>query len=123
MKKIIVCTNETLRKGESFFIDLDISIPEMNLNEHEAIVLTPVLTKGNHSQELPHVLINGEMRHKGYRQMVKHLGKDVFSSTYNIYRAFKVRRSRDRVCYYNIRIDYESWMNGAVIEMRNVDRI
>lgn len=123
MEKIIVQTNETLRKGESLFIDLDINIPKMNLDEHEAIVLTPILKKENHSKELPHVLINGKIRHKGYQQMVKYLGRDVLSSTYNIYRAFRVRRFCDRVCYYNILIDYENWMNGAVIELGDIERI
>lgn len=122
-KLFFVQANELSKRGNAFHINLDIDIPKMQLDENDSIVLTPVLTEGEHIHELPHILINGKMRHKGYKQMVRYVGEAVVSSTYKVYKAFKARRFSNRICYYDVNITYENWMSNAKIQLKSMDKI
>jgi len=122
-KLFFVQANELSKKGNTFLIDLDIDIPRMNLGSNETVALIPILEKGGHHMELPYVLINGKERYKGYKQMVGYLGESVMRTTYKIYKVFKARQFSNRICYYNVQIAYESWMDDAKIEFKGIGNI
>ena len=109
--------NKFEKKGDFLYIDMSISIPFIPIKENEFITLTPILTKGEHQRELPHLLINGKQRHKGYKQMVRSLNEKTICSIYNIYKAFKIKRYINQTCTYNIQVDYENWMEHAKIRL------
>ncbi|MDR3058315.1 MAG: DUF3868 domain-containing protein [Dysgonomonas sp.] len=119
----IIQTSELAKEEKSFHIDMYIDIPKMRLGNNEALTLIPVLINGDKQKELPYILINGKTRHKGYKQMVHHVGEAMMRSSYKIYKAFKSRRFCNRVCYYNIRIVYEDWMGNAKIQLKGIERI
>ncbi|MDU1892712.1 MAG: DUF3868 domain-containing protein [Dysgonomonas sp.] len=124
MKKLfIVQTNKMEKKGDSFYIDLNIDIPKLRLQDSESIMLVPVLTEGDHHKELPLILINGRTRHRGYLHMVWELGDTVMRTSYEIYKAFRSRSFCNSICYYKIKIAYESWMSNAHIDLQGVDDV
>lgn len=122
-KLFFVQANELSKKGNSFQIDLDIEIPKMNLDEDESVALTPVLEEGIYRLELPNVLINGKARYKGYKQMTEYLGEPAMLNTYKIYKVFKAKKFSKRICYYNVKIAYESWMDNAKIKLKGIENI
>ncbi|MDU1891385.1 MAG: DUF3868 domain-containing protein [Dysgonomonas sp.] len=113
--QIIINRNILTQKGRKLKIDLQINIPSFSLHENGSVTLTPVLEKGANRYELPHLLINGKERHKGYKQMIKALGKKNIHSAYNIYKALELKQESD--LSYNIQIDYEDWMDNAKIQL------
>lgn len=119
----ILQTTELSKKGDKFHIDFSVDIPKLELDKNGIIVLTPILKKNEYSRELPNILINGEERHKGYVQMVHHIGEEAVHSTLKIYKAFKARSYCNRVCYYELKIVYEDWMNGAEIWIKGIEEV
>ena len=79
------------------------------------MTVTPLLREGENRQELPSLLVNGKRRHKGYKQIVRSLGKDAIYSTYNIYKAFNGNKSFQ--CNYSVQVHYENWMDITQIKL------
>lgn len=119
-KLFIIQTSELTKEKDSFHIDMYIDIPKMQLRGDEVVTLIPVLANGNKHKELPYILINGKMRHRGYKQMVNQIGETMMKSSFQIYKAFKSRRFCNRVCYYDVRIAYEDWMSNADIQLKGM---
>lgn len=115
ISQITIGQNKLIQKGEVLHIDLMINIPFFHIQKNGSVAITPILSKNEYKQELPRFLINGKERHKGYKKMVQALGKETIHSTYNIYKAFELKRDSSLV--YNVRIRYEEWMNNAKIDL------
>ena len=111
----IIKKDKCIKKGEYLHIDLQIKMPPFHIAENEYITLAPLLAVGEYKKELPYFLINGKSRHKGYKQMVRSVGKKTVSSVYNIYKA--INGSKSFSCTYSVQINYENWMNEAQIQM------
>ncbi|MFV0419692.1 MAG: hypothetical protein ACK5KT_13305 [Dysgonomonas sp.] len=114
MTSQIINKNKLVKKENVFHIDLQVKFPPFSVNDDEYMTLVPLLVDGKNRQELPCFLINGSRRHKGYKQMVRSLGKETVYSIYNIYKAFNGNKSFK--CKYSIQINYENWMDKAQIQ-------
>lgn len=114
MTSQIIQKNKLTKEEETFHIDLQVNFPPFSVKDDEYMTLVPLLVEGKNRQELPCFLINGSRRHKGYKQMVRSLGKETVYSIYNIYKAINGNKSFK--CKYSIQIDYEKWMDNAHIQ-------
>ena len=114
MTSQIIQQNKLAKKEGVFHIDLQVSFPPFSVKDDEYMTLVPFLVEGENRQELPCFLFNGNRRHKGYKQMIRSLGKETVYSTYNIYKAINGNKSFK--CKYSIQINHENWMDKAQIQ-------
>ncbi|GAB6122717.1 DUF3868 domain-containing protein [Dysgonomonas termitidis] len=111
----IIQKDKFIKKGEYLQIDMQIKMPPFSIKENGYMTLTPLLTGGKNKRELPYFLINGKSRHKGYKQMVRSVGKKNVNSVYNIYKA--IDGSKSFSCTYSVQINYENWMDNTQIKL------
>lgn len=114
MTSQIIQKDKLAKKGEYLYIDMQVSFPPFSVKENEYMTLIPLLIGEDRKQEFPCFLINGERRHKGYRQMIRSLGRKNVYSVYNIYGAFNGKKSFK--CKYSVQVNYENWMDNARIQ-------
>lgn len=111
MYKIELHQSALLQKGKRLHIDMDISIFCRQINPDGCVVVTPLLSSGNHSQELPLVIINGKQRHRNFKHMIAYL-KD-----YHIYKEMLGINDSSLWCSYKLHIPYQDWMCEAELSL------
>lgn len=95
---------------------LTVSVSDMDPKSH--IRLTPVLTANGHSEELPHILLNGERAHRLYRRtqaLGKRKGKN---KKQNAFTAIDMETNPRATIDYRAAISAADWQQQTEIALR-----
>lgn len=111
MYKVNLHETSLVHKGESLYIGADISVRCNYIDPNRSIAVTPVLSCGNNSQELPLVIINGKQRHRNFKHMAS------FFKEYKIYKAMLAVNDSVLWCPYQLHIPYQDWMDEAELSL------
>lgn len=107
--------NRLGEEGDSLVFDMDIRVNTAAVAGYEAIRLTPELSDGVNSLEMPYVEIQGRHRgHMGDRWTALRAKKQEYEEPYAVVRIENPRRSlTDTLVGYRMKFPYEMWMDGA----------
>lgn len=104
------------RNGNNLIIEADIHIDGDMISHDQRLEVIPVLYWENDHLELPLVLVNGRKRHRAYKQMCEGMGQQAIEKAYRIYK--EMTAGRNMYCRYRQEIPYDSWMENAVLQVR-----
>lgn len=91
------------------------NVPQMDTKSH--IRLTPVLTDGTHTAELPQILLNGERAHRLYRRTLalnKRRGK---ADVTPVFTAIPLTDS-DQTIHYRASLPAADWIQFATLNLK-----
>lgn len=107
-------------------IKMTVNVPDMEVKSQ--IRLTPLLTDGNHSAELPQIILNGERAHKLYRRTLalnKRKGKKSITPVFTTL----ALTGNDQTIDYRASMPTDNWIQQATLNIKkeiingNVDKI
>lgn len=107
--------NRLGEEGDSLVFDMDICVDMSAVAGYEAIRLTPELSDGGNSLEMPYVEIQGKHRGRmGDRWEALRSKKYGYEEPYAVVRIENPRHIQtDTLVSYRMRFPYELWMDGA----------
>lgn len=94
---------------------MTLNVPQMDTKSH--IRLTPVLTDGTHTAELPQILLNGERAHRLYRRTLalnKRRGK---ANVTPVFTAIPLTDS-DQTIHYRASLPAADWVQFATLNLK-----
>lgn len=94
---------------------ITVNVPDMETKSH--IRLIPLLTDGNHSAELPPIILNGERAHKLYRRTLtfnKRKGKKDTTPAF----ATLALTGNDQTIDYRASMPADNWMQQATLHFK-----
>lgn len=95
------------QQGESLYIDMQIDMRNLKVDNDRTLTLTPMLVSADHNLVLPEIIINGRRRQKAYvRSMALN------SETY-----LGVPSNKKEVLSYTQVIPYQPWMENASLNL------
>ncbi len=97
------------------FMKMTLNVPQMDTKSH--IRLTPVLTDGTHTAELPQILLNGERAHRLYRRTLalnKRRGK---ADVTPVFTAILLTDS-DQTIHYRASLPAADWIQFATLNLK-----
>lgn len=113
----LIIDNRAISIGDNgqVMIAMDITIPaDMELTSNRVAVLTPILKSEEANCILPEIWIYGKNRY-----VVHQRGNDL---PINAYKVIRRDNGSDQEVNYSTRVDYETWMNNAELELMAVVR-
>lgn len=116
--RVKITPKELSRQGDNLCVDIDMNLENVSINRHFTLCVTPVLSDGTHSKELPSVLIQGKRKYKEYQRQVA-LRNRWEQATYVA--PYKVEKGYDNdgTVNYRLNIPFEQWMAGAQLDARS----
>ncbi len=112
--RVDITQNQYALKGDSVYVALTVGMNEARIARRAFVLLTPTITQGSVSMELPPIMINGKNRAKAYRRLVAlnrapvGVGQVISADA----------KSVSRTYLYVTVFAYEPWMKEAVLTMR-----
>ena len=107
-KDAIDITNASLwQQGESLYINIQIDMRNLKVNNDRTLTLTPVLTGSDNNVALPEIVINGRRRQKAYLRAM------ALDKTTNM----EIPYNTNEVLNYTQVIPYEPWMENAYLNL------
>lgn len=107
-KDAIDITNASLwQQGESLYINMQINMRNLKVNNDRTLTLTPVLTGSDNNVALPEIVINGRRRQKAYLRAM------ALDKTTNM----EIPYNTNEVLNYTQVIPYEPWMENAYLNL------
>lgn len=105
---------KTGRNGDLMVVDMDIDMSGLDVDANRAVLLTPRITNGTDSIELPSVGIYGRRRFYFY---VRNGESMLSGSDETVYRA----KSRPDTMSYRCIVPYGKWMNNSTLALHRSD--
>lgn len=105
---------KTGRNGNLMVVDMDIDMSGLDVDANRAVLLTPRITNGTDSVELPSVGIYGRRRFYFY---VRNGESMLSGSEETVYRA----KSRPDTMSYRCIVPYHKWMNNSTLALHRSD--
>lgn len=105
---------KTGRNGGLMVVDMDIDMSGLDVDANRAVLLTPRITNGTDSVELPSVGIYGRRRFYFY---VRNGESMLSGSDETVYRA----KSRPDTMSYRCIVPYHKWMNNSTLALHRSD--
>ncbi|MBD3590235.1 DUF3868 domain-containing protein [Bacteroides sp. GM023] len=95
------------QQGESLYIDMQIDMRNLKVDNDRTLTLTPMLVSADRNLVLPEIIINGRRRQKAY----------VRSMALNSETNLGVPSNKKEVLSYTQVIPYQSWMENASLNL------
>ena len=95
------------QQGESLYIDMQIDMRNLKVDNDRTLTLTPMLVSADHNLTLPEIIINGRRRQKAY----------VRSMALNSETNLGVPSNKKEVISYTQIIPYQPWMENASLNL------
>lgn len=95
------------QQGESLYIDMQIDMRNLKVDNDRTLTLTPMLVSAGRNLVLPEIIINGRRRQKAY----------VRSMALNSETNLGVPSNKKEVLSYTQVIPYQSWMENASLNL------
>lgn len=95
------------QQGESLYIDMQIDMRNLKVDNDRTLTLTPMLVSADHNLVLPEIIINGRRRQKAY----------VRSMALNSETNLGVPSNKKEVLSYTQVIPYQPWMENASLNL------
>ena len=95
------------QQGESLYIDMQIDMRNLKVDNDRTLTLTPMLLSADHNLTLPEIIINGRRRQKAY----------VRSMALNSETNLGVPSNKKEVISYTQIIPYQPWMENASLNL------
>ncbi len=96
------------RSGDKLFVSMDINVSALDVKSNREVILTPKLSEGTDSLNLPSILIAGRNRY------YHHLRNGLRTDNMTLYQSGKVS-----VVNYRTVVPYADWMNRATLSTDN----
>lgn len=96
------------RNDDKLFVSMDIDVSALNVSTNREVILTPQITAGADTLDLPAVMVAGRSRY------YLHLRNGVQPAGTELYRSGKTS-----VIKYRAVVPYAAWMNGATLGAAN----
>lgn len=101
------------RSGKFIVVDMTLNLTGLDIENNRAVLLTPRLTKDNHSMDLQSIGIYGRRRYYYYLRNGGMLTGDEEQS-------FKAKERPNEIAYHYV-VPYTDWMNGAELALYRGD--
>lgn len=105
---------KTERNGGYIAVDMTLDLKMLDVDVNRAVLLTPRLTNGQDSLDLPSVGIYGRRRYYFYVRN----GESMLSGPDE--QSFKASEKPDKITYHDL-VPYAAWMDGATLSLHRSD--
>ncbi|MCD8298054.1 MAG: DUF3868 domain-containing protein [Prevotella sp.] len=103
------------RNGKYLSVDMTLSLSGLAVESNRAVLLTPRLSNGMDSIDLPSVGVYGRERYIHYKRKN---GKNMLGGS--DWMSYKARKAPDLIAYHTI-VTYQDWMDGAALILHKED--
>lgn len=119
---IVVQMNRLAQRGDSLYVNMDVSTRGRNVASRKSIEFTPILSTEENVKELPMISVMGRNSYKNYRRSRALLNQRE-QAVYGPYMPYAVIRDYkgDQTAKYDLSVPYESWMSSAQLTLRRND--
>ena len=119
---ITVQMNELAQRGDSLYLDMEVTTEGRNVPSRMSADFTPILTSGDRSVTLPGVSLMGRNSYKNYRRsqaLMNNRERAAYAANapYCVIPDYK----GDRQIAYRLAIPYEQWMSSASLTLQKND--
>ncbi|MDR1503208.1 MAG: hypothetical protein LBT43_12235 [Prevotella sp.] len=122
MCKVEILFVWTERHGDVLRVEIDMSFDCNSMGEDSSHMFVPVLGQVNRQIELPMVLVVGSRRYRALRLFFWGIGKGILRH-YRIHKILRANAHRYISYLYQVRIDYEEWMEKATLNLSGQEQI
>lgn len=99
-------------KGDSLYVNIDMSIQKVKMKAQEALLLTPVVQAGQQVQELPAVMISGKRKFKAYKR------SQAYGAEPMAFVSMRSGKEENAVVNYSYAIPFQPWMETANVALK-----
>lgn len=113
----IVCIkqNQAQVRHDTLYIEMDISIQGLKVNDRESLSLYPTLFKGSDSLELAPIILNGKKMQQKADRAIKLQGR--FEPQNSAYLALKNDPLTHKIIVYRDTLSFTPWMKEAGLKL------
>lgn len=99
-------------KGDSLYVDIDMSLEKVKTKAQESLLLTPVIQAGQQITELPSVLVSGKKRFKAYKRAQS------YGEAPMAFLSLRSGKEESAVVNYTYTLAYQPWMENANVALK-----
>lgn len=115
--KVLIAPQELSQKGDSLYVKMDIDMKGTTVKNNMALDITPILTDGKESVNLPEVTIKGRRQYKEYiRKMALSNGKE--DATTAVPYAVVNGYQNNTTLKYDYVMPFEEWMAESHLDAK-----
>lgn len=116
---IVVQMNKLTQRGDSLYVNMDVSTTGRNVVSRKSVEFTPILSTEENAKELPMISVMGRNSYKNYRRSHALLSRREHA-IYDPYLPYAVIRDYkgDQRVEYDLAVPYEAWMSSAQLTLR-----
>lgn len=117
--KVKIVRQEMVQRGDSLYFYMHLNLNGNNVDRNKSMDITPVLTNGIESVELPMVSIQGKRKYKEYRRQMALMSAWERQNYTVPYAVLKGYGSFEKGLEYTYVLPFEPWMANAFLEIKN----